>query len=327
MQMVGRTWNGGTYRYGFNGKENDNDVKGEGNQQDYGMRIYDPRLGKFLSVDPLTKEYPWNSTYAFAENDVIRCIDLDGAEKLPAMDQYKYNGSWGWFDRLKAIPNVAGKIYNGAVAGSWNSGVDFFTSLGKGTLGKDLKTEGQQVINNIKKEAVDAYNYHSKPLSKQFSDFGKYLIDPERTEDAIMFFGIGKVAAGKGNLLKMETAATTKAAKYMSGTFVIGPKTLEKVTTHLKNLGFLEEAGNQIMLERLGKIVKGELKPTQTDINFARHELRESEFMKKGMNLDEAHQTTLKEQRMLNNTSEKQLYTKEALDASNKQWERETKNK
>jgi RHS repeat-associated protein len=73
----------GAYRYGFNGKENDNEVKGgEGLQQDYGFRVYDPRIGKFLSVDPLTKEYPWNSTYAFAENDVISCIDLEGAEKL-----------------------------------------------------------------------------------------------------------------------------------------------------------------------------------------------------------------------------------------------------
>jgi hypothetical protein len=35
-----------------------------------------------LSVDPLTKDYPWNSPYAFAENDVIRSIDLEGAEKL-----------------------------------------------------------------------------------------------------------------------------------------------------------------------------------------------------------------------------------------------------
>ena len=33
---------------------------------------------RFLSVDPLAKSYPWNSTYAFAENDVIRSIDLDG---------------------------------------------------------------------------------------------------------------------------------------------------------------------------------------------------------------------------------------------------------
>src|SRR5690606_17172303 len=52
MMMPGRKYSAGSYRYGFNGKENDNDVKGEGNQQDYGMRVYDPRLGKFLSVDP-----------------------------------------------------------------------------------------------------------------------------------------------------------------------------------------------------------------------------------------------------------------------------------
>ncbi|MES1249328.1 MAG: hypothetical protein ABUL46_01520, partial [Chitinophaga rupis] len=39
----------GNYRFGFNGKENDNEVKGTGNQVDYGMRVYDPRVGKFLS--------------------------------------------------------------------------------------------------------------------------------------------------------------------------------------------------------------------------------------------------------------------------------------
>jgi RHS repeat-associated protein len=82
MQMPGRKYNSGSaYRYGFNGKENDNEVKGEGNQQDYGLRIYDPRLVRFLSVDPLTAEYPWNSSYAFAENDLIRSIDVEGAEK------------------------------------------------------------------------------------------------------------------------------------------------------------------------------------------------------------------------------------------------------
>ncbi|ATL48198.1 hypothetical protein COR50_14075 [Chitinophaga caeni] len=59
MQMPGRVFNGGGFRYGFNGQENDNEVKGEWNQQDYGMRVCDPRLGRFLSVDPLTREYPW----------------------------------------------------------------------------------------------------------------------------------------------------------------------------------------------------------------------------------------------------------------------------
>ncbi len=75
--MPNRNFSAGSYRYGFNGKENDPET----GTQDYGMRIYNPNLGKFLSVDPLAKEYPWNSAYAFAENDVIRCIDVEGAEK------------------------------------------------------------------------------------------------------------------------------------------------------------------------------------------------------------------------------------------------------
>ena len=72
----------GLYRYGFNGKENDNEVKGEGNQQDYGMRIYDGRLGRFLSVDPLTKGYPELTPYQFASNSPLSGIDLDGLEYL-----------------------------------------------------------------------------------------------------------------------------------------------------------------------------------------------------------------------------------------------------
>ena len=39
------------YRYGFNGQEKDNDMKGEGNSLDFGARVYDPRLGRFLSID------------------------------------------------------------------------------------------------------------------------------------------------------------------------------------------------------------------------------------------------------------------------------------
>ncbi|RDC58435.1 hypothetical protein DU508_00050 [Pedobacter chinensis] len=72
--------NNATYRYGFNGKENDNEVKGAGNQQDYGMRIYDGRIGRFLSVDPITASYPELTPYQFASNRPIDGVDLDGLE-------------------------------------------------------------------------------------------------------------------------------------------------------------------------------------------------------------------------------------------------------
>jgi hypothetical protein len=44
------------------------------------MRIYDPRIGKFLSVDPLTPKYPELTPYQFASNRPIDAMDLDGAE-------------------------------------------------------------------------------------------------------------------------------------------------------------------------------------------------------------------------------------------------------
>jgi RHS repeat-associated protein len=81
MLMPGRKYSStSSYRYGFNGKENDNEVKGEGNQQDYGMRIYDPRLVRFLSTDPLTAKYPELTPYQFASNRPIDGVDLDGTE-------------------------------------------------------------------------------------------------------------------------------------------------------------------------------------------------------------------------------------------------------
>jgi RHS repeat-associated protein len=93
MLMPGRSYSAtAAYRYGFNGKENDNEVKGEGGQQDYGMRINDPRLGRFLSVDPLKAEFPWNSPYSFAENDAIRSVDLDGLEKFVVINFYDKYG-------------------------------------------------------------------------------------------------------------------------------------------------------------------------------------------------------------------------------------------
>lgn len=70
------------YRYSFNGKENDKDVKGDGNQIDYGARIYDPRLGRFLSVDPISRSYPNESNYVFAGNSPIQFTDFNGYFKI-----------------------------------------------------------------------------------------------------------------------------------------------------------------------------------------------------------------------------------------------------
>lgn len=78
--MEARSWEDIGYRYGFQGQEKDNEVKGLGNAINYKYRMHDPRIGRFLSLDPLAPEYPYNSPYAFSENRVIDGVELEGLE-------------------------------------------------------------------------------------------------------------------------------------------------------------------------------------------------------------------------------------------------------
>jgi RHS repeat-associated protein len=85
MLMPGRSYSiaNTNYRYGFNGKEKDKEVV----QYDYGFRIYDPRLVRFKSVDPLMKSYPWYTPYQFAGNTQIQAVDVDGLEPSSVVKQ------------------------------------------------------------------------------------------------------------------------------------------------------------------------------------------------------------------------------------------------
>jgi hypothetical protein len=79
--MVARTYTSPEeYRYGFNGKEKDDEVVGNGGWyafKDYG---YDPRLGRRPSIDPHFYNYPSLSGYnAFANNPIVN-LDPDGKD-------------------------------------------------------------------------------------------------------------------------------------------------------------------------------------------------------------------------------------------------------
>ena len=81
MIMPRRNYRDTSFRFGFNNKEKDDEVYGIGNSIDYTKRILDPRLGRFLSVDPLTNSYPWYTPFQFAGNKPIMAVDLDGKEE------------------------------------------------------------------------------------------------------------------------------------------------------------------------------------------------------------------------------------------------------
>jgi RHS repeat-associated protein len=79
-QMPGREFSQEEYRYGFQGQETDKEWLG--GAVSYKYRVHDARIGRFLSVDPLAPDYPWNSPYAFSENRVIDGVELEGLERI-----------------------------------------------------------------------------------------------------------------------------------------------------------------------------------------------------------------------------------------------------
>ncbi len=80
MEMPNRHGSSENYRYGFQGQERDDEVKGAGNSINYKFRMHDPRLGRFFAVDPLAPEYPELTPYQFAANQVIHAKELEGLE-------------------------------------------------------------------------------------------------------------------------------------------------------------------------------------------------------------------------------------------------------
>lgn len=95
--MPERSFSSPSYRYGFNGMEKDNEVKGSaGTSYDFGARMYDSRLGRWMSLDPLADGYTSFSPYSFVNNMPIWAIDPDGMK-------IRFKGSVGSRIKMKMV--------------------------------------------------------------------------------------------------------------------------------------------------------------------------------------------------------------------------------
>lgn len=92
MQMEARSYTrAGGYRFGFNGQEQDDEIKNQANSLAFRFRIYDARIGRFMSVDPLEAQYSHYSPYQFAGNKPIFTDDLEGLEERRRLCPYNRN--------------------------------------------------------------------------------------------------------------------------------------------------------------------------------------------------------------------------------------------
>ena len=73
-----KTAGNSAYRYGFNGKENDDEALGDDLFQYFGNRAYDIRIGRFLSTDLFAPKFPQFSPYQYAGNSPLSSIDING---------------------------------------------------------------------------------------------------------------------------------------------------------------------------------------------------------------------------------------------------------
>ena len=78
MQIAARSGSASSYRYTFNGMEQDGAVSGQGNSYTTMFRQYDPRLGRWKSLDPLMSMFPDQSPYVGFGNNPIYYTDPMG---------------------------------------------------------------------------------------------------------------------------------------------------------------------------------------------------------------------------------------------------------
>ncbi|MDR6764545.1 RHS repeat-associated protein [Flavobacterium sp. 2755] len=159
------------YRYGFQGQENDNELKGDGNSLNYTFRMHDPRIGRFFAVDPLEADFSWNSTYAFSANRVIDGVEFEGLEVTPYQQKVKYKpvfveGAGTISDRVgNAAHNTTGFLTNITVVPAYNLSSDIINGAYNTLTGKY-----NDVFDNLSFKTYKKLNKFSNQLSNDWND-------------------------------------------------------------------------------------------------------------------------------------------------------------
>jgi RHS repeat-associated protein len=166
MKIPGRYDNAAGYRYQGQGQEEDNEFT-EG-MLAFEYRVHDPRIGRFLSVDPLRYKYAYNSPYSFSENRVIDAIELEGMEKFVISEN---NTMPGVLELTLVDEDVIFEVVDENGVSSVNFKYKFFqkemknwkiwkTIEGTSLRVPNLSVKSNQVYNNDIKNPEDNFHLH-----------------------------------------------------------------------------------------------------------------------------------------------------------------------
>ncbi len=183
MGMPNRKFSTDKYRYGFNGKEVDGETSST-TTYDYGFRIYNPALGKFLSVDPLTKSYPWYTPYQFAGNKPINSIDVDGLEEYSSYEAYKLDKGTAALEAMDGSDGAWLSSDRTAKSSVWSTAMKTITEKGWQDKFRSYYKFGNKIkeLNFSFGIVRDYYNWaqgqmDSRGYESQWAKGASYLVD------------------------------------------------------------------------------------------------------------------------------------------------------
>jgi RHS repeat-associated protein len=231
MVMPGRSFvsSGGDYRFGFNGMEKDGEAwsGNASNQLDFGARIYDSRLGRFLSLDPLSKKFPSESNYNFAGNSPIVMVDKDGMEKT----LYIY------------VTNLSGVTIKYTLVNEKEIKLKYYNSYSHGPTLYSADAE-QDVFMDLRNGqiSISEERFHQSDVNF-FKQTFKNLLDDSGSSDGIQKFGYilqGSVPSPEWELIKGKAEIT----ETLDISFIVNPD--------IKRAGFMK--GLTGAIEALGEV-------------------------------------------------------------------------
>jgi RHS repeat-associated protein len=159
------------YRFGFNGMEKVDEVSGSGNAYDFGARIYDSRLGRWMSTDPLQKKYPSLSPYNFVANSPLQYIDADGREIIVTREKRE-----GQKDLVKIY--ITGSIWDNTTEGLTKENAESIAH----TVLEQAATVWSQEVGDAEIQLTSDFNYVESPADITGNDHIIRIVDVNGVE-------------------------------------------------------------------------------------------------------------------------------------------------
>ena len=187
--LVPRRNSSDNYRYGFQGQEKDDEIKGDkGNSLNYTFRMHDPRVGRFFAVDPLASKYPHNSTYAFSENRVIDGVELEGLE----FDKYRMDYGVKINFQLDNSIKIKATLYTAITNDKHGFGVNLVNNNGSMIINAAYVPKINFNISSNNNKINLTGNVAGNPFNLSVSNpSSNLLLTPKPENDIIDNFGAG----------------------------------------------------------------------------------------------------------------------------------------